>query len=52
MIDYTTDSVLELARLERDALRKIRERMSSQQLGEAWVDLPQPQPETLRGLFS
>lgn len=36
------DIALELARIEREALARIRKRMSEQQLGEAWIDLPLP----------
>lgn len=31
--------VLELARLERTALHRLRQRMQAQQLGEAWVGI-------------
>lgn len=33
------DIVLELARLEREALERVRRRMAEGQLGEAWIDL-------------
>lgn len=33
------DIVIELARLERRAFARVRERMASQQLGEAWIGL-------------
>jgi len=37
---------LELSRLEREALRRVRQRMQEQQLGEAWLDLvASQQPE-------
>jgi hypothetical protein len=33
------DIIIELARLERRAFARVRERMASQQLGEAWIGL-------------
>lgn len=48
------DVIIELARLERRAFARVRERMASQQLGEAWiglvvdeVPLGQPLPESV-----
>jgi hypothetical protein len=43
--------ILELARLEREAVAKVRKRMSEQQLGLAFRDLPVVH-ESSRGLFS
>lgn len=43
--------ILELARLEREAIAKVRKRMSEQQLGLAFIDLPVVR-ESPRGLFS
>lgn len=34
--DWHDDVVLEMARLEREAMTKIRVKMASQQLGELW----------------
>lgn len=39
MFDPTTDPVLELARIEREALARVRRKLASQQLGEAWIGL-------------
>lgn len=33
------DIALEMARVEREALARVRSKIASQQLGEAWVDL-------------
>lgn len=33
------DIILELARLEREAHERIRRKMASQQLGQAWIGL-------------
>jgi hypothetical protein len=35
------DILLELARFEREARARVRQKIASQQLGEAWVGLPQ-----------
>lgn len=39
MFDIADEITLELARLQRAALERVRRRMSEQQLGEAWVDI-------------
>lgn len=40
MLDIIDEITLELARLQRAALARVRQRNAEQQLGEAWVDLP------------
>lgn len=40
------DTIIMIARLERHALEAVQRRMSSQQLGEAFRDLPLPPPCT------
>jgi len=42
MVDLQDDITLELSRLQRSAIARIRERMAAQQLGEAWVGLEAP----------
>lgn len=37
--DVHDEITLELARLQRQALARVRERAASQQLGEAWIGL-------------
>ncbi len=34
------DIIIELAQLERRAFERVRHKIASQQLGEAWIDLP------------
>lgn len=34
------DVVIEVARIEREARERVREKLAARQLGEAWVDLP------------
>lgn len=51
MMDFAADVALELARLEREALARVRKRMSEQQLGLAWIDLPASPDNFSRGIF-
>jgi len=39
MFDIHDEITLELARLQRAAFERVRQRMAAQQLGEAWVGL-------------
>lgn len=39
------DVTLEMARVEREALARVRLKLSAQQLGEAWIDLLHDQPQ-------
>lgn len=41
-MDIADEITLELARLYRAALDRVRRRNAEQQLGEAWVDLEEP----------
>lgn len=34
------DVIIEVARIEREARERVREKLAARQLGEAWVDLP------------
>jgi hypothetical protein len=43
---------LELARLEREAIEKVRKRMRALQLGEAWRDLPTREEEDDKAVVS
>jgi hypothetical protein len=39
MFDFQDEITLELARLERRAVERVRKRNTEQQLGEAWIGL-------------
>lgn len=44
------DITIEIARLERRAVERVRLKMAAQQLGEAWVDLIHPEIERRAGV--
>lgn len=39
------DVIIEVARIEREARERVREKLAARQLGEAWVDLPVEEEE-------
>lgn len=45
------DITLELARLQREALARVRRKIAAQQLGEAWVGLEQVREEPLQPMI-
>lgn len=43
MFDFATELALELSRLQRKAHDRLRTRAAREQLGEAWIDLKEPE---------
>jgi hypothetical protein len=48
VFDHNADPAVVISEIYRECYRRAVERIRSRQLGEAFRDLPQPQPEPLR----
>lgn len=46
--DVYEDILIEMSRLEREAMERIRVKMASEQLGEAWVVTDRREVETIK----